>query len=55
MIKDSRGKTPQFVIIDNASHTGEVIRHQPTGIEVPLSSNSHADIRAAMTDLRSKI
>ena len=41
MIRDSRGKVPNFVFDD------DTMTHQPSGKTVPLKSKSDADLRSA--------
>jgi hypothetical protein len=50
MIKDSRGRTPAYVVAEGS------LRHQPTGLHVNVKRPyTDGTIRAAMRQLKQKI
>ena len=49
VIKDSRGKVPNYVIEEDK------MRHQPTGKEVELKGHSGADLREAHAKLKALV
>lgn len=49
LILDKTGRAPNFVVVD------DVLRHQPTGIEVPVRGRSDEEVRDAMDRLRKSL
>jgi hypothetical protein len=54
LIKDTRGLTPNFVVIE--AHGQHVLKHQPTGATYSLSDpTSHAELRNAIRKIKKLI
>lgn len=51
MVTDERGKTPNYVVEGDPLR----LRHQPTGLSVPLASRNHGHVRAAQTKLKGMV
>lgn len=49
MIRDHRGKIPNFIFNDRR------LKHQPTGLTVPLWGTTNRDLRVAMIKLKGLI